>query len=97
MAVDQRLNSNAADAAVKWLFGQPFNNVLLIAILVSIGWGTHYGVTTAIPAHLKQIQDGYELLDKSHTIERAELTKIYDKWFDRLQTPGGCIIGFLGS
>jgi hypothetical protein len=83
---DTTKQAQATEIAVRWLFGQPFNNVLLIAILGAIAWGTRYGVTTAIPAHLKQIQDGYEMLDQSHKDERGELTKIYDKWFDRIES-----------
>ena len=51
---------------VEYLAGQPFNNVLLVAILVSIAWG----VVKVVPAHLRQIQDGYETLDRNAREER---------------------------
>lgn len=72
------------ESAVKWLAGQSFNNILLIAILTAIGWGSHYGLTIAVPAHLRMIQSGYETLDKSHQTERGEMRLMYDKWFDRI-------------
>jgi hypothetical protein len=83
-------------AVVKWLSGQPFNNVLLLAILVALGWGTRYAVTVAVPSHLKQIQDGYkEVISEvhgKHEVERSHLheerqriLETYDKWFDRIE------------
>lgn len=64
---------------VKWATGQTFNNVLLLAILLAIGWGSRYAVTTAIPMHLRQIQDGYETIDQRNRQERIELREQYDK------------------
>ncbi len=61
----------------EWLFGQPFNNVLLILILFAIGWLGYYGLTTAIPAHLRAIQDGYERLEDSHREERSATLNTY--------------------
>lgn len=61
----------------EWLLGQPFNNVLLILILFAIGWLGHYGLSTAIPTHLKAIQDGYERLENSHREERAATLNTY--------------------
>jgi len=61
----------------EWLLGQPFNNVLLILILFAIAWLGYYGLTTAIPAHLKAIQEGYERLEQSHREERASTLNAY--------------------
>jgi len=69
---------------IEWAAGQPFNNVLLIVILTSIGWIGHYSMTIAIPSHLKQIQDGYQSLDVSHQKERQQTLETYDRWVDRL-------------
>jgi hypothetical protein len=69
--------------ALDWVAGQPFNNVLLIAIFLSIGWIGHYSMTTAIPAHLEQIQNGYESLHESHRDERERTQQMYDRWMNR--------------
>lgn len=69
--------------AVSWVAGQPFNNVLLLLILAAMSWIGWYGVTTAIPAHLTQIQKGYESLSESHREERKELRDTYDRWMLR--------------
>lgn len=77
-------NKGPTESVIRWLAGQPFNNVLLISILASVAWGMRYSITIAIPAHLEQIQNGYETLDKAHQIERSEMRSMYDKWFDRV-------------
>lgn len=68
---------------VNWIAGQPFSNVLLLAIFVSIGWIGHYSMTTAIPLHLQQIQKGYESLTESHREERERTLQLYDRWMNR--------------
>jgi hypothetical protein len=68
---------------ITWAAGQPFNNVLLLAILFCIGWGGYYTVTTGIPKHLEQIQKGYESLTESHRDERERTQQLYDKWMNR--------------
>jgi hypothetical protein len=69
--------------AVAWVAGQPFNNVLLVAILFCIGWGGYYTVTTGIPSHLQQIQQGYESLTESHRDERQRTMELYDRWINK--------------
>lgn len=61
----------------EWLLGQPFNNVLLIMILFAIAWLGYYGLTTAIPSHLRAIQDGYERLEDRHREERTNTLSTY--------------------
>ena len=68
---------------ITWAAGQPFNNVLLLAILFCMGWGGWYTVTTGIPKHLEQIQKGYESLTESHRDERERTQQLYDKWMNR--------------
>ena len=83
---DQMVSSKLGivELIVRWVAGQSFNNVLLILILVSIGWLGWFGLTKAIPEHLRQIQTGYESLEKSHAKERSEAIRMYDKWFERM-------------
>jgi len=83
------------ELAARWLFGQPFTNVLLVALLSVTGWLGQYTITKAIPEHLSTIQQGYESLESSHVDER-QLTQqrfeqertmriqMYDKWMDRI-------------
>jgi hypothetical protein len=76
-------NKTLTNQIVSWAAGQPFNNVLLLAIFASIGWIGHYSMTTAIPKHLEQIQKGYESLTESHRDERERTQQLYDKWMNR--------------
>ena len=69
---------------LSWAAGQPFNNVLLLMILSTFSYGLWFGMQTAIPSHLKQIQDGYEKLVESHKDERERTIQTYDKWVDRM-------------
>lgn len=69
---------------VDWAAGQPFNNVLLLGLLFAVGWLGWYGITVAIPTHLRMIQSGYESLDQAHEKERMKTIETYDKWIDRL-------------
>lgn len=84
----------ATQQVIAWASGQPFNNVLLSAILGAIGWCGYWAITIAVPAHLKQIQDGYqriqdenrqliERMDAQHYDERKQILSTYDRWIDR--------------
>jgi hypothetical protein len=73
---------------IAWAAGQPFNNVLLMAILFSIGWGGYYTMTVGIPSHLQQIQKGYESLTESHRDEREQTQQLYDRWMNRTGVDG---------
>lgn len=73
---------NVVGQVMAWAAGQPFNNLLLIAILVAIGWLGYYGLTSAIPQHLNAIQSGYEKIEQAHRDEREQTIKTYDRWFD---------------
>lgn len=82
-------NKTLTNQIASWAAGQPFNNVLLLGILVAIGWIGYYSMTTAIPAHLQQIQRGYESLTESHRDERERTQQLYDKWMNRTSTTAG--------
>jgi len=76
-------NKTVASQVITWAAGQPFNNVLLLAILGCIMWGGWFCITTVIPKHLEQIQKGYESLTESHRDERERTQQLYDKWISR--------------
>ncbi len=67
---------------VDWAAGQPFNNVLLLAIFAFMAYGTYFAMNTAIPKHLEQIQQGYQSLVESHKEERQRTLETYDKWMN---------------
>lgn len=77
-----------ATVLATWLTGQNFNNILLLTIIV----GGAYCLDRIVPAHLTQIQRGYEkegqanremirTLDEAHREERKETRDLYDRWF----------------
>lgn len=70
----------------EWATSQSFNNILLCAILMAIGWGGWYAITTAIPAHLRMIQTGYETIIEEHRAERGRIIDAYDNWIDRISS-----------
>lgn len=61
--------------ALDWLLGQQGNTIALFVILGVIGYLGYYAINTAIPAHLTQIQDGYERIEKSQTQQIEAITK----------------------
>lgn len=78
-------NTNLVTLVMSWASGQPFNNVMLMAIFSALCWITYFAVTVAIPAHMKQIQEGYEKLEKGNMEERQQTIEVYDKWFERME------------
>ena len=62
--------------AVGWLARQESTTVLLFCILGLIGWLSYYTIHAAVPAHLRQIQAGYETQAKQfrETAEQFDQT-----------------------
>lgn len=54
-----------------WVKGQPFNNVLIATLLGMLSWLGWYGLTSAIPEHIKTIQSGYERIEAVHNTQRT--------------------------
>jgi hypothetical protein len=81
--VTEETNKTLTAQVINWAAGQPFNNVLLLALLACVAWGGYYTVTVGIPSHLNQIQKGYESLTESHRDERERTQQLYDKWMNR--------------
>lgn len=75
---------------VSWLLSQGVSTVFLAAILGTMAYMGHYAMTIAIPAHLHQIQDGYEkqtalhkeaLLQQQQAFERSlsHITDLHER------------------
>ena len=69
---------------LRWLSSQPFTNVLLLLVLSSGGWLAWYTINTAIPSHLKMIQDGYDRQRNQHTENLNRVIDSYERSLDRL-------------
>jgi len=68
-----------AGRAIDWLLGQQGNTILLIAILAAIAYLGWYSINHAIPAHLSQIQAGYERIEKSQTDQIDKVTGAFER------------------
>ena len=53
-------------------------------ILASFAWFAHHSITVAVPAHLRQIQEGYEDVIESDREERRAIREQHDAWLDRI-------------
>lgn len=76
-------NKGMIDKAWTWLAGQPFNNVLLVAILGVLCYGAYWTVNNAVPAHLRQIQAGYAEQAGSYERVSKHRDETYDKADER--------------
>jgi hypothetical protein len=85
MPEDHPSKWTVAEKTVEWLLGQPFNNIMLVLIFVSIAYGSRYVITEAIPSHLRQIQEGYRELDINHRDERLQTQEWYERMMDRME------------
>lgn len=65
--------------ATRWLANQGVSTVLLVAILATMGYMGNYAMVTAIPSHLKQIQDGYIEHAAAHSKEVQAITVAFEK------------------
>lgn len=80
MAEDNGLkDASVKTIAANWLLGQPFNNVILVAILAGGAWVTHYGMTKAIPDHLTTIQIGYEKIETRQSEQLTSQQAAFEK------------------
>lgn len=70
--------------ALKWVLSQGVSNLLLMAILYALWYFADYAVNVGIPAHLRQIQDGYRENAEAHTKEVDKLTATFEKALDRI-------------
>lgn len=63
----------------RWLAKQGVVTVLLCSILSSMIYGGYYAITTAIPAHIKQIQEGYDRIAAEHCKAVDRVTASQDR------------------
>lgn len=71
-------SANWRTKAVEWIFSQGVSTILLLMILIGGYQVATYAFGVAVPAHLKQIQEGYERIEKSHDSRVRELIKTFE-------------------
>ena len=71
-----------AGRGLDWLLGQQANTIALFAIFGLMGWLAYYAANFAIPAHLSQIQAGYEKIEAQQTKQIEALTTSFDRRAD---------------
>lgn len=71
-----------ASRALDWLLGQQGNTVALFTILGAIGYFGWYAINHAIPAHLTQIQTGYEKIEQQQTRQLETVSGMFEKRMD---------------
>ncbi len=70
---------------VEKLLGQEMNTIMLFMILGAFGYAFWWAMTVGVPAHLKQIQDGYERIVSEHSKEIEKTQAHFDKTLDRIE------------
>lgn len=78
-------NESIKKRAIDKLLGQEANTIVLIGILFANGSAFWWGMTTGVPAHLSQIQAGYEKIDEKHEKSRAEDRALFKETLDRIE------------
>lgn len=63
---DLPANASTKEQFISWSLKQGILAVLILMLIGMVSWVGHYAVTAGIPQVVKQIQDGYEQLDKRH-------------------------------
>lgn len=71
--------NGSSKSPLDWLYRQGVSTVLLGAILWAIYHMGYYAMDTAIPRHLKSIQDGYERIEASHARSLERLSQAIEK------------------
>lgn len=64
-------------AALDFLKGQPFQNVLTASLVGGFFWAIYFCMTIGIPAHLNSIQDGYERIEARYSAEAKENRELF--------------------
>lgn len=70
---------------VQKLLGQEMNTIMLVCLLGAFGYALWWGMTVGVPAHLKEIKNGYMEVAIEHGKQQQELQRIFEKTLDRIE------------
>ena len=72
-------------SVVQKLLGQEMNTIMLVLLLGAWCYAFWWAMTTGVPAHLKQIQEGYREVAVEHATAQKELQQTFEKTLDRIE------------
>ena len=70
------------------LLGQEMNTIILVVLLASFGYAFWWGITTGVPAHLREIKSGYMEVANEHGKQQEALQRTFEKTLDRIERRG---------
>ena len=70
------------------LLGQEMNTIILVVLLASFGYAFWWGITTGVPAHLREIKSGYMEVATEHGKQQESLQRSFEKTLDRIERRG---------
>jgi hypothetical protein len=70
------------------LLGQEMNTIILVVLLASFGYAFWWGITTGVPAHLREIKSGYMEVATEHGKQQESLQRTFEKTLDRIERRG---------
>lgn len=72
-------------SVVQKLLGQEMNTIMLVVLLAAWCYAFWWAMTTGVPAHLKQIQEGYREVAVEHSKAQTEIQQTFEKTLDRIE------------
>jgi hypothetical protein len=85
MPEQQNAIDSIKTSVVQKLLGQEMNTIMLVLLLAAWCYAFWWAMTTGVPAHLKQIQDGYREVAAEHSKAQTELQQTFEKTLDRIE------------
>lgn len=82
MVID--IDKESRSQIVAWLTGQSFTNILLASVLSAIAYLGYYVLTIAMPGALKDVQVGYETINKENREDRNLIRNQHEKWLNMI-------------
>ena len=70
------------------VLSQETSTLLLMACLASFGDAFWWGITTGVPAHLREIKSGYMEVANEHGKQQEALQRTFEKTLDRIERRG---------
>ncbi|MGE3410290.1 MAG: hypothetical protein AB7I37_26155 [Pirellulales bacterium] len=72
--------------AAEWALKQGVPTVILLVILAMVAWVGKFAVTEGIPNLQRQVQQGYETIEKSHREERETTATRANTTLEKLES-----------